>query len=69
MTEPKQTPPFEAESQELRCDTCGRRTPIVSRVVIDEGYDRSNARPLWNCPECYAEKERRRGRKSGDGSR
>ena len=60
--EPKQTSPVEAESQELRCDTCGRRTPIVSRVVIDEGYDRSNARPLWNCPECYAEKEKLRRR-------
>jgi hypothetical protein len=44
----------------LRCDTCGRATAVVSRVVIDEGYDRSNARPLWNCPECYAEKEQRR---------
>jgi hypothetical protein len=44
----------------LRCDTCGRPASVVSRVVIDHGYDRSNARPLWNCPECYAKKEQLR---------
>jgi hypothetical protein len=49
-----------AEPRLLRCDTCGRLTTVVSRVVIDRGYDRSNARPLWNCPECYERKNRER---------
>jgi len=40
----------------LRCDTCGKVTPTVSRVVIDAGYNRANARPLYNCPECYEKK-------------
>ena len=53
-----------AEAPLLRCDTCGRLTASVSRVVIDQGYDRSNARPLWNCPECYEKKERLRSRES-----
>jgi hypothetical protein len=46
----------------LRCDTCGTLVPRVSRVVIDRGYDRSNARPLWNCPDCFARKNRERAR-------
>ena len=44
----------------LRCDTCGQPTTRVSRVVIDRGYDRSNARPLWNCPDCFEKKNRDR---------
>jgi hypothetical protein len=48
------------ECAALRCDTCGRPSTVVSRVVIDQGYDRSNARPLWNCPECYEKKEQLR---------
>jgi hypothetical protein len=52
--------PAGAEDAGLRCDTCGRPSAIVSRVVVDEAYDRSNARPLWNCPKCYEAKLRRR---------
>jgi len=59
-TEPEQAAAAASDSAGLRCDTCGRLSAIVSRVVVDEGYDRSNARPLWNCPECYEEKLRRR---------
>jgi hypothetical protein len=44
------------EKQILKCDTCGKETPTVSRVVVDSGYNRANARPLYNCPECYEKK-------------
>lgn len=44
------------EEQKLKCDTCGKETETVSRVVVDAGYNRANARPLYNCPECYAQK-------------
>lgn len=46
----------EEETPMLKCDTCGKLTPQVSRVVVDSGYNRANARPLYNCPECYARK-------------
>jgi len=48
------------EQQMLKCDTCGQETPRVSRVVVDSGYNRANARPLYNCPECYEAKLRER---------
>lgn len=44
------------EPRLFTCDTCGKKTPTVSRVVIDAGYNRANARPLYNCPECYQKK-------------
>lgn len=44
----------------LRCDTCGRESSEVKRVVLDSGYNRANARPLYNCPECYEAKRRER---------
>ena len=50
----------EPEKELLRCDTCGRPTHVVSRVVVDAGYNRANARPLYNCPECYDAKLRGR---------
>jgi hypothetical protein len=46
----------EEETPMLRCDTCGKLTPTVSRVVVDAGYNRANARPVYNCPECYDKK-------------
>jgi hypothetical protein len=46
----------ETEETMLRCDTCGQETARVSRVVIDSGYNRANARPLYNCPDCYEKK-------------
>lgn len=48
------------QSTEFRCDTCGRMTDRVTRVVVDAGYNRANARPLYNCPECYEAKLRQR---------
>lgn len=45
-----------ADEQMFRCATCGRETPTVSRVVVDAGYNRANAQPVYNCPECYQKK-------------
>jgi hypothetical protein len=28
--------------------------------VVDTGYNRANARPMYNCPECYERKLRER---------
>ena len=58
----------EQDSQPLTCDTCGKTTPTVSRVVVDSGYNRANARPLYNCPECYEKKLREREAQSPTGS-
>jgi uncharacterized Zn finger protein len=48
------------EEQVLKCDTCGKESPRVSRVVVDSGYNRANARPVYNCPECYEAKLKQR---------
>ena len=40
----------------MRCDTCGKETKEVRRVIVDTGYDRTLAKPLYNCPECYEKK-------------
>jgi len=58
----------ETEKPTLRCDTCGRETDTVSRVVVDAGYNRANARPLYNCPECYERKLRERQAAASDPS-
>lgn len=42
----------------MKCDTCGRETKEVRRVIVDTGYDRTLAKALYNCPECYDKKER-----------
>jgi len=42
----------------MRCDTCGRDVPEVKRVVIAPGYDRTLAKAIYNCPECYEKKEK-----------
>ena len=42
----------------MKCDTCGKEVKEVKRVVVDKGYDRALAKPLYNCPECYEKKER-----------
>ncbi|MBI3316215.1 MAG: hypothetical protein HYZ87_04500 [Candidatus Omnitrophica bacterium] len=41
----------------MRCDTCGKEVTDVRRVVVDTGYDRALAKPLYNCPECFKKKE------------
>lgn len=50
----------ETNEQVLKCDTCGKETDTVSRVVVDAGYNRANARPVYNCPECYERKLKER---------
>lgn len=42
------------------CDTCGKETDKVYRVVIDKGYDRSSDPPLYNCKECFEKKDAER---------
>ena len=40
----------------MKCDTCGKETPEVKRVVVDSGYDRTLSKAMYNCPECYDKK-------------
>jgi hypothetical protein len=44
----------------MKCDTCGKESPFVSRVVIERDYNRANSKPLYNCPECFEKKNRER---------
>ena len=44
----------------MQCDTCKRESPVVMRVVVARGYNRSLARPVFNCPACYEQKERQK---------
>ena len=44
----------------MQCDTCKRESPVVMRVVVARGYNRSLARPVFNCPGCYEQKERQK---------
>ena len=41
----------------MKCGTCKREVPEVSRVVIYTEYNKANTKPLHNCPDCYAKKE------------
>ena len=41
----------------MRCDTCKQDSPMVMRVVVAKGYNRSLARPIFNCPACFEKKE------------
>lgn len=41
----------------MRCDTCKQDSPVVMRVVVAKGYNRSLSRPIYNCPTCYERKE------------
>jgi len=42
----------------MRCETCQKDVPTVMRVVAAKGYNRSLARPLYNCRECFEKKEK-----------
>lgn len=46
----------------MKCDTCGKEADEVRRVVIDKDYDRTLAKPLYNCPDCYQKKENAKAR-------
>ena len=41
----------------MKCDTCHREVPEVSRVVIYVGYNKATAKAVYNCPDCFAKKE------------
>ena len=41
----------------MKCDTCRREAPEVSRVVIYVDYNRLNAKAVYNCPDCFSKKE------------
>ncbi len=66
MSQPKSIVNDTPAPPALRCDTCGRISTEVKRVVIDSGYNRANARPLYNCPECYEAKRRERASVGAD---
>ena len=44
----------------MRCDTCKQESALVMRVVIAKDYNRSLARPVFNCPSCFERKEQRK---------
>jgi len=41
----------------MKCDTCGKEVLKVKRIVLEKGYDRTQARAIYNCEECYKKKE------------
>ncbi len=43
--------------KDMKCDTCGKTVQEVKRVVVDAGYDRTLAKALYNCQDCYRLKE------------
>lgn len=43
---------------EFRCDTCGKTTSEVKRVLIRKEYDRSRSNPVYNCQGCFEKKIR-----------
>ena len=50
----------------MKCDTCGKETKEVKRVVVDVAYDRTLAKPLYNCPDCFSKKESAKKSRSGE---
>ncbi|MFH0732566.1 MAG: hypothetical protein V2A72_06565 [Candidatus Omnitrophota bacterium] len=44
----------------MKCDTCYKETDVVKRVVVDSGYDKTLAKPMYNCSSCYEEKLKKR---------
>jgi uncharacterized Zn finger protein len=44
----------------MKCDTCGKESKEVKRVVVDSGYDRVLAKALYNCPACFSAKEEKK---------
>jgi len=44
----------------MQCDTCKQESAIIMRVVIAKDYNRSLARPVFNCPSCFDQKEQQK---------
>jgi len=41
----------------MKCETCGKDVTKVKRIVLEKGYDRIQAKAIYNCEECYRKKE------------
>lgn len=46
----------------LKCDFCGRESDSVTRVALDQDYDRLTVKhqQRYACPECSLKKEQER---------
>lgn len=44
----------------MKCDTCGKEVIEVERVMIYKDYDKTGAKPIYNCKECFAKKEQKK---------
>jgi len=42
----------------MKCDTCRREVTEVFRVLVYKGYDRTRAKPVYNCKVCFEKKEK-----------
>ena len=51
------------EKMNVKCDTCGKAVSEVERVVIYKNYDRTRAKPIYNCRECFEKKEKEKKKK------
>ena len=40
----------------MKCNTCGKDASPLYRVVVDTDYNALLRPPLWNCKECYDNK-------------
>ena len=49
----------------MTCDTCKQDSAVVMRVVVAKGYNRSLARPMFNCPNCFEKKEQAKPSQQG----
>ena len=48
----------------MKCATCHKEAKEVKRVVIDTDYNKTLAKPIYNCHDCYDKKVKsRKGKK------
>lgn len=50
----------------MKCDTCGKEVTEVDRVMISKGYDKTGAKPIYNCKECFEKKEKEKASAAAD---
>jgi hypothetical protein len=53
----------------MKCDTCGKEVTEVERVVIYKDYDKTGAKPFYNCKECFAKKEQKKSYSKKEGEK
>jgi hypothetical protein len=51
----------------MKCDTCGKDVTEVERVVIYKGYDKTGAKPIYNCRGCFEKKEKNKSYSKKEG--